>query len=67
MLAEPRGTPSRKAKGVHENRSTPLNISPDDRTLFLRESDTRICIYDLDEEACRDFFDTQQLADSTPL
>lgn len=40
---------------------TNLNLSPDDATLFLRESDRRVCVYALSDQTCLTWFDAEQL------
>lgn len=40
---------------------TNFNLSPDDATLFLRESSTRVCVYALSAETCQAWFDTAEL------
>lgn len=40
---------------------TNLNLSPDDATLFLRETETRVCVYGVADEQCKVWFDAEDL------
>jgi hypothetical protein len=41
---------------------TNINISPDDQTLFLRHSPTKICVFSLEKRECRTSFEGDLLA-----